>query len=345
MAMRNDDKASRGLFGLGARRHSPAAAPTAIAQAPAPRPAPGAADPMGELRHLNAKALAASTSLIALGQEAAPSEAGLEVSGLVSRPARYRDIQSPWLAYWAGQLDEPVRPHRKLWEFVAILQTLYEQGVLEPGARGLGFGTADEPLPSYLAGLGLSLVATDLPGETERDRLFNPKFVDSAAFDERVEISNLDLRRLDDPTLRGFDFCWSSGVLNNFHALDEAADAVIGAMDVLRPGGVAVHTTDFAFAEDMPFSPKGGLAFPRRFFERLADQLNGRKHEVAALDFGLGDHPLDGYIDLEPFEVDGADVWRELWQGGLNGPHLKICLDGILKTSFVFAVRCRPAEA
>lgn len=338
MTMRNDDKGGRGLFGLGARRASPE--PAAGAQRAAPS-RPGAADPVAQLRHWNMKALAGAAALQASGREVVLPEPELELARLDSRPARYADIQSAWFAYWAGQTNASVRPHRKLWEFAAILQTIYESGLMVPGARALGFGVADEPLPSYLASLGIDVVATDLADETERDRMFNPMLVESDVFDQRVEISNLDLRRLDDPTLRGFDFCWSSGVLNNFHAMDEAADAVIGAMDTLRPGGLAVHTTDFAFADDMPFSPKGGLAFPKRFFESLADQLNGRRHEVLPLSFGLGDHPLDGYVDLEPFEAGGSAAWEDLWREGLHVPHLKVCVDGVEKVSFVFAVRCR----
>jgi hypothetical protein len=154
-------------------------------------------------------------------------------------------------------------------------------------------------------------------------------------------VSNLDMRRLDDVTLRGFDACWSCSVLNEMKSPEEAADTAIGAMDVLRPGGVAVHTTDFAFADDMLYSPRGALVFPRAFFERLADGLNGRGHVVTPLSFDLGRHPLDGYVDLEPFEVDAAPAWSHLWAEGLGAPHLKMLQGEVRKTSFTFIVRAR----
>lgn len=338
MAERYDDKPGRGLFGMGGRR----SASVQEAAAPAPRPPAARAEPGVEDRliRLNLKAIAGAASLQASGREPPLQPAELGVGLISSRPARYRDIQAPWLAYWAERMRNAVRPHRKLWEFCAVLQGLYEAGALEEGARGLGLGCGDEPIPSVLANLGLGVVATDLPGEADRDRLFRPDLVEAEAFDRLVEVSNLDIRRLDDPTLRGFDFLWSAGVMQDLGGMGEASDAILNAMEVLKPGGVAVHTADFAFAEDLAFSPIGGMSYSRAFFEKLAEQLEGRGHAVTALDFGLGDHPLDGYVDLEPFEVEGPAAWEGLWRD-VQAPHLKVCREGQVRTSFVLIVRGR----
>jgi hypothetical protein len=337
MAERGEDKPGRGLFGMGGRR--PPLAPAARTSPIAPADASGSVRE-DDLLRLNLRALAGAAHLQASGQAAPASAPRLELGLLNSRPVRYRDMLSGWLGYWAQMTGDRVRPHRKLWEFCAVLQALYEAGALEEGARGLGFGCGDEPLPSVLAKLGLKVVATDLPGEADRDRLLKPGVVDAAAFDGQVEVSNLDIRRLDDATLKDFDFCWSAGLMQDLGGMGEASDAIIGAMDVLKPGGVAVHTADFAFAEDMAFSPVGGMSYSRGFFEKLAEQLEGRGHQVTALDFDLGDHPLDGYVDVEPFEVEGPEVWRELWREA-PVPHLKVCRSGQVRTSFVFIVRAR----
>jgi hypothetical protein len=336
MADRYEDKSGRGLFGMGGRRPAPPPPATGAVKAPA-RSAPSVAD---ELVGLNLRALAGAVFRQACGADAAPAAPGLEFGLVHSRPVRFADMQSGWLAYWAEQTGNVVRPHRKLWEICAVLQALYEAGALEAGARGLGFGCGDEPIPSVLAKLGMDLVATDVSGVTERDLLFKPRIVDAETFDRRVEVSNVDIRRLDDPTLRGFDFCWSAGLMQDLGGMGEASDAIIGAMDVLKPGGVAVHTADFAFAEDMAFSPVGGMSYSRAFFEKLAEQLEGRGHQVTALDFGLGDHPLDGYVDLEPFGVEGPVAWEALWRE-FPAPHLKVCRDGQMRTSFVLVARAR----
>jgi hypothetical protein len=335
--MSQQDKArqGRGLFGIGGRAE-PAA--SSASMRPSSLTSPRAGDD-SQLVALNLKALAAAQAASTGGQNAPTPELG--VIALPSRAVHYADVRSAWFAYWVRELKCAPRPHRKLWEFAIVLQALYEAGVLTPEAKVLGFGVGSEPLPSYLAGLGLNVVATDLPGFTRGEEVFNPTFVASDAFETRVEVSDLDMRRLDDVTLRGFDACWSCGVVNEMTDMDEAFDTVIGAMDVLKPGGVAVHTVDFAFADDLGHAARGALTFPRRFLERLEDGLNGRGHSVAPLSFDLGAHPLDGYVDLPPFEVDGSQAWRALWSEGLGAPHLKLRVGEVMKTSFVFIVRAR----
>jgi hypothetical protein len=333
MADQAADRTGRGLFGMGKSRPT-----TSSNLGPA---AVGAADELvlQDLFSLNLRALAGAAAMGG-GHEPAPPVLG--IAGLASRPVSLAEVRSGWFSYWVTQLRCAVRPHRKLWEYAVVLQALYEAGALSDGARVLGFGVGDEPLPSYLAGLGLNVVATDLPEAAQRDRVLNPAFVPSEAFDSRVEVSDLDMRRLDDQTLRGFDACWSCSVVNEMTVAEEAFDTLIGAMDVLRPGGVAVHTLDFAFADEQVFCPRGELAFARSFLERVADGLNGRGHSVSPLSFGLGSHPLDGYVDLEPYAVDGAEAWRAFWAEGLGAPHLKLRHAGLLKTSYVIIVKARP---
>ena len=333
--MSQDDKgrSTRGLFGLGGKSAAPA---SRTGLQPSGTKAPGVLDDI--VLSLNLKALAAAACA---GQGPSEPMPQLDVIGLSSRAVHFADVKSPWFAYWVRELRCAPRPHRKLWEFAVVLQALYESGVLTPGAKALGFGVGGEPLPSYLAGLGLQVVATDLPGAAEGETVFRHDFVAPDAFETRVEVSDLDMRRLDDATLRGFDACWSCGVINEMVNMDEAFDTLIGAMDVLKPGGVAVHTLDFAFADDLGHAARGDLVFPRRFLERLRDGLDGRGHAVAPLSLNLGAHPLDGYVDQEPFEVDGSEAWSALWAESLGAPHLKLQMGDSLRTSFVFIVTAR----
>jgi hypothetical protein len=339
MAKDNSDKTGRGLFGLGARQ--PAAAPgTATVRRDAATAAMATVDIPGvalETRNLNLRALAGA----AIHGVALPAEPALEIAGLPSRAPHFADVRSAWFSYWVQQLHCTVRPHRKLWEFSVVLQAMYEAGVLAADCKVLGFGVGDEPIPSYLAALGLSVVATDLPDAAERDYVLNPAFVNADAFDQRVEVSNLDMRRVDDVTLRGFDACWSCGVLNEMTTVEEALETAIGAMDVLRPGGIAIHTTEFAFADDVLPPVSGALVFTRSFFERLQEGLNGRGHQVVPISFDLGAHPLDGYVDLGPFEIEASEAWTDVWREDAGAPHLKLIQAGVRQTSFAFMVRAR----
>lgn len=329
----------RGLFGLGGR--APANGPVNLSRHAAYAPHDRRLVEDDHVLRMNQKALAGA-ALQPPVRYAAAGDAALELLGMTSRPPVLADIARPGFAYWCEALRCSVRPQRKLWEFAAVLQAFYEGGVLTKDARVLGFGVGDEPIPSYLASLGLGVVATDLAGVTDRSIVMRANMIDEAAFDAQVEVSDVDIRRLDDPTLRDFDGLWSCSVLNALTTPEAAAEAAINAMDTLKPGGVAVHTTEFAFADDAPRQAPGGLFFPRRFFETLADGLNGRGHSVAPLSFDLGRGALDGYVDLEPYAAEGSQAFENLWREGLGCPHLKVISAGVLTTSFVLIVKRRP---
>ncbi len=323
MMGKNDGEKRRGLFGAKAVEAAPALAVT-------DDDITDALQNENLVRNLNLKALAAAVlTPLQPGLRADPE---LCEAGRGSCAPQIADTTSPWFAYWARELRCEPRPDRKLWEAVTVLQAFYEADILRPGARALGFGVGAEPLPSYLASIGLDVVATDLPGVADPALCWKPDLIAQSDFDIRVEVSNLDIRRLDDPTLRGFDACWSCSVLDSLASQEQAADAAILTMDTLRPGGVAVHITEFAFAENEPAEHAHALCFPRPFFEKLAHGLNGRGHRVAALDFDLGAHPLDRYVDLEPFDPSASQI---------GAPHLKALLGGELRTSFALVVAAR----
>jgi hypothetical protein len=335
----------QGLFGLGARkteaREPPAAAVPAPARAAKPAPPPPRTLEDHEVLRLNIKALAGAAAHAPI-RYADKQTAALEPVGVVSRAPLIADSTRPSYAYWCEALHCFIRPHRKLWEFSQVLQVFYEHGVLVPGAKVLGFGVGDEPIPSYLASLGLQVVATDLHGITDPETVLRTDLIDAADFDRLVEVSDVDITRTDDPTLREFDGMWSCSVINELANVDAAAEAVIDAMDTLKPGGVAVHTTEFAFADDILEQKPEELRFPRKFFESLTDGLNGRGHKVAPLSFDLGPHPLDAYIDLEPYVPTGAKAFETLWREGLGAPHFKVLSGGIPTTSFALVVTRRP---
>jgi hypothetical protein len=329
MADNNASKPGLNLFGLGAlKREAPARRDMSATGSL------GLEAASSDVLSLNLKALAAAL-------QPPPAAPMLGLADLRSRAPVIADISSPWFNYWATGLRSRVRPHRKLWEFIIVLQALYESGALTKGAKVLGLGVGGEPLPSYLASLGLSVVATDLPGFAERETIWREDLVSAEAFDAQVEVSNLDMRRMDDTTLRGFDALWSCSVLNTFSTEVQAAEAVIDAMDALKPGGVAVHVTEWAFADDRPAFDPGRLAFPRAFFEKLAQGLNGRKHQVLPLSFDLGSHALDGYVDAPPFSLTGSEAFEALWQEGSSAPHLKVADGDTMRTSFALVVRAR----
>mgnify|MGYP005869253905 CR=1 FL=1 len=153
--------------------------------------------------------------------------------------------------------------------------------MLAPGRRALGFAVGREWLPAFFAGLGIEVLATDLDPEDARarawietgqhapagDKLFQPHLVGEEAFARLVRHRAVDMNAIPEDLKRGrFDFLWSVCSLEHLGSLERGEDFVVEAMRCLRPGGVAVHTTEFNLdAEGDGAAGRGGApdAAPR----------------------------------------------------------------------------------
>jgi len=258
---------------------------------------------------------------------------GPRTVGLESKATTQADIETRWFRNWCEQLRERPRYHRSLWQYAYVLQALHEGGVLKPGSRLLGLEAAGQPLPCYLARLGLSTVTT---GE-EAPRLIED-LIDRAGF----------LRLVDHrPQGRGegdaFDACWSIGGASRQGSLAKGAAFVEASVQSLRPGGVAVHILEFNYADDAQTIDDWSLVlFQRRHIQALADSLKAAGHEVAPLNFHVGHQPLDRYVDVPPFETGRTQAFDRLWRDGWESAHLKVSIDGFACTSFGLIVRRGP---
>ncbi|SEN64316.1 Methyltransferase domain-containing protein [Sphingomonas gellani] len=274
--------------------------------------------------------------------------------GLTCRASLQADMESDWLAYWCGQLHSPVMFHRKLWELAYVLQAVRENGHLREGARGLGFGCGVEPLPSYFAAHGVSVTMTDLlPAEAEAAgwvatnqhaanvaMAFHPHLVTRERFDEKVELRYVDMNAIP-ADLDGYDFCWSICALEHLGSIGQGLAFVENTLATLKPGGLSVHTTEFNInAEGLTIDNWPTVLFQRRHVEALAARLREQGHDVAPLDFSLGDRPLDRFVDLPPFHHDLPPELAE-WMG--TPQHLKVAVDGFAATCFGLIVRKRAA--
>jgi hypothetical protein len=235
---------------------------------------------------------------------------------LQSQACTRHQIESPAFLYWARRLGErPGGLHRKLWEWCFITQALYERGFLSEGKRGLGFAVGNEQLTALFASMGCTILATDLDQSLAREagwvdsnqhasglEQLNAKGIcPPDFFAQRVQFRNADMRNISGG-LRNFDFLWSSCALEHLGSLRLGMDFVVNALECLRPGGVAIHTTELNCDSDAETIETGGSVIYRKHdLLELADVLRAQGHQVATLDFYLGETDADGFVDEHPY--------------------------------------------
>ena len=230
--------------------------------------------------------------------------------------------------------------HRKLWEWCFITQALHCEGMLQPGRRGLGFAVGKEPLVGQFAALGASILASDLDIDRAAEAGWVASGEHAAAltalngrglcpqerFDQLVEFRPIDMLDLPTDELTDFDFLWSSCAFEHLGSLEAGIGFVVNAMKCLRPGGLAVHTTEFNVASNDDTVCDGGtVIYRQRDIEHLVEVLRAQGHQIV-VDFNRGTTPTDYYVDIPPYH---------------HHPHLKLHLLGHVTTSIGIVARHR----
>jgi hypothetical protein len=275
------------------------------------------------------------------------SEADSEADNVIERKMKFTYPRSqactasqasePAYGYWSTRFGEAPRLHRKQWEFCFILQACATGGVLAPGLRALGFGVGQEPLPALFAAAGMEVVATDLDAERAEQSGWsatgqharNFDTLNASGFCPPERFAALATHRVVDMNaipadLRDFDLCWSSCALEHLGSIDKGLTFIEKSLETLRPGGLAIHTTELNISPGRDTLSTGPtVLFRKNHFESLAKALRRHGHCIE-LDFDLGTQPEDQYVDLPPYSHDG---------------HLKLALMGFTTTSFGLIIR------
>ena len=264
--------------------------------------------------------------------------------GLGSKATTQQDIESSWLWHWCQRLNTAVIYHRKVWEFAYTLQVLWENGMLEPGKRAIGFGCGEEPIPSLLASLGVEVTITDQNSDTAKkqgwaqtsqftetlDSAFREELVDRETFNRLANLRYVDMNAIDND-LSDYDFCWSICAFEHLGSITKGQKFVTNAMQVLKPGGIAVHTTEFNFTSDGPtIDDAPTVLFQKKDFEEIGAALRDAGDMPAEMNFDIGNGPIDNFIDVPPYYY----TIKNLEDKDTRVNHLKMSLSGYPTTCF-----------
>lgn len=273
-----------------------------------------------------------------------PTETSFEqkdVSGpytFTSELCKRSHFNLPLYSYWCSKIKEKPLMRRKQWEFIFIIHSLFERNFLESEMKGLGFGVGQEPLPSLFASMGCNIVATDAPmdidagwkntGEhigSEVGKLNERNICDEIKFRNKVNFRYVDMNNIS-PDLNNFDFCWSACAFEHLGSIQKGLEFVENSLKTLRPGGVAIHTTEFNLtSNDKTLEHPNLVLFRKQDILRLKEMLESKGHFVETISFDSGESTIDYFVDIPPYYRKKV--------------HLKLELDNYVTTSVGLIIR------
>jgi len=237
---------------------------------------------------------------------------------LKSRICTQEQLESKPFQDWAERLGEARgHLHRKVWEWCFITQALYERKLLQPGVSGLGFGVGTEPLSSLFCSLGVSICATDLFTDIAKERdwvntnqhasgvesLNSRKLCSDELFNKNCTFRHVDMNDIPND-MSDFDFIWSSCALEHLGSLSRGEEFIYNAMNCLKPGGFAVHTTEYNFSSNSSTVVSGNtVLYRRQDIERIIRNIRKEGHGID-MDFSAGSLTGDTFIDIPPYKHD-----------------------------------------
>lgn len=267
------------------------------------------------------------------GSQATTPEPTLE--NLTSQLCTQKQFKSPIYKRWCAEIREVPRFHRKQWEFVYILEALERHGMLAEARHGLGFGCGNEPLPAVMAKHGCRVLVTDLDlaraaeqgwrGTSQHvaniEELFAQSrgILDRTKFQEHIAYREVDMNNIPHDLHGQFDFVWSACSLEHLGSLHHGGNFIQESLLCLKPGGVAIHTTEFNLSSDEETCEREMVSlFRGQDIRRILTEAKKKNFDFKTMNFNAGNSTLDNYIDIPPYLAD---------------PHLKLIVSGFITTS------------
>lgn len=154
-----------------------------------------------------------------------------------------------------------------------------------------------------------------------------PKLVDQVTFERNVRFHSQDMRNLSNLPSGSFDFAWSSCSLEHLGSLQAGMEFLQASLDLLKPGGIAVHTTEYNVnSNEKTIEIGNDVIYRRRDLDDLAARLKSKGHKLEPLDLDTGSDEHDTNYDRPPFYLGGYQ-------------HVKLLIGEYVSTSIILIVR------
>lgn len=243
-------------------------------------------------------------------------------------------------------LKETASMHRKQWEFAYIIRMLELTNKLKPGSKGLGFGCGQERLVPALASQDVELLVTDLNVDAATQKgwvatnqhsqslqgfqSYIPEICSQEQLN-RCSYRTVDMTKIPHDLMQmKYDFVWSSCSLEHVGTMGLAKQFIYSTIHCLKPGGVAIHTTEYNISSNRDTLLEGATVLFRKQdileIETEAEKIDGL---LAPMSFLVGRRPLDKYIDMPPY------------LGSAQRKHLKLRIDKYNCTSIGLCIQRR----
>lgn len=231
------------------------------------------------------------------------------------RLASAPESDSPEFQEWFRRAGYGPPFSRKKWEYGAIIAAADSFGLLKPGNRALGFGVGREHLPAFFASCGMQVLATDqrIDAPNAKKDWFDKGKLSTGMEDlpwegicseedwRRVSFRSADMNAIPKELHGQFDLTWSACSMDHLGSQRKGWRFFRESMKCLRPGGAAIHTTEFDLALKGKPVRKGSTVFYRKEnVEKFLRSLERRGCIVPEANFTWNDDPVTREIDREP---------------------------------------------
>ncbi len=233
----------------------------------------------------------------------------------------FSDFESDWykrnatlLKQDSKHLDNHSLNANKFWQNAIIAEVVFNKFKDNKNIIGIGFGVGQERLPSLFASKGYRILATDQDFKTDKAKYWSKyelaqgpnslnrlKICPPATFKKNVNYMAIDMKKIPKKLTDSYNFLWSNCALGHLGSIEAGLEYIEESLKCLKPGGLAVHTTELNVLSDKYTSTSGDtVIFRPRDIKKLFRKLANQGYICETLKYTLGDSAMDSRVSMRP---------------------------------------------